>query len=73
MTLKKTQTRQSIQHKLFKITSSLVLFVNLLHMIFFKFSLDFYLEDSIHLISLNFMKNVTLKKAQTRQSTNFSK
>ena len=29
MTLKKTQTRQSIEHKLFKITSSLVLFLNL--------------------------------------------
>ena len=39
----------------FKITSSLVLFLNSFDAIFLKFGLEFYLGDVLQLISLNFI------------------
>ena len=45
----------------FKITSSSVLFLNSLGVIFLKFGLEFYLGDALQLIYSNFIWNKTLK------------
>ena len=43
-------------------TSFLVLFLNLLDVIFSNIGLDFFLGYGLHSISLTFMWNITLKK-----------
>ena len=48
-------TNQKALTKTFKITSSLVIFLNLFHMFSLKLGLDIYLGDVLQLISLNFL------------------